>query len=231
MEAIELKASTRDKSGKGPSRRYRMEGLVPAVIYGKGEAAVHLTVCEADLQKIVRARQEKRFIKLLIDGEQQMEKVSMLKELQYEPVSRGIYHADFYEIIMDHKLALDIPLKFSSIPVGVTNGGELQHSKRDLKISCLPANLPDYIDVDLSGLDIGDSIKVRDIKLPDGVATLDHADVGIAAVISVKSVAPTPAEAAAAAAPAGKGGKAAAKPAAAKPAAAKPAAAPAKPKK
>jgi large subunit ribosomal protein L25 len=147
-------------------------------------------------------------------------------------VNRTIYHADFYEIVMDQKLALTIPLKFSGVPVGVTNGGELQHAKRDLKISCLPANLPDYIDVDLSGLDIGDSVKVRDIKLPEGVVAVDHGEVGIAAVIAVKAAAPSPAEAAAAAAPAaGKGGKAAAKPAAAKPAAAKPAAAPAKPKK
>jgi large subunit ribosomal protein L25 len=165
--------------------------------------------------KIIRSKKEKHFIKLLIDGEKHMEKLSMLKELQYEPVSRHLYHVDFYEVIMDHKLTLDIPLNFIGTPVGVVNGGELLHSKRDLKISCLPANLPDYIAVDLSGLEIGDSIKVQDIILPDGVTTVDHADVGIAAVIAVKSAVMAPAEAAAAA-PAG---KAAAKPAA-KPAAA-----------
>jgi len=196
MEAIELKASIREKSGKGPSRRYRMEGLVPAVIYGRGDSAVPLTVSEEDLQKIIRSKNEKRFIKIVLDGEKQMEKVSMLKELQVEPLTRRIFHADFYEISMDHKLTVDIPLQFTGTPVGVTNGGELQHTKRDLKISCLPANMPDVIVVDLSAMDIGDSLKVKDIVLPEGVAAVDHPDVGIAAVVSVKSAIPLPAEAA-----------------------------------
>jgi large subunit ribosomal protein L25 len=121
----------------------------------------------------------------------------MLKELQYEPLSRRIFHADFYEISMDHRITVVIPITFTGTPVGVTNGGELQHSKRDLKISCLPANMPDSIAVDLSGLDIGGSIKVKDIRLPEGVASVDHGDVGIAAVIAVKSAVQTPAEGAA----------------------------------
>ncbi|MHB8091451.1 MAG: 50S ribosomal protein L25 [Syntrophales bacterium] len=212
METIELKASIRENSGKGPSRRYRMEGLVPAVVYSKGDSSVHLTVSEADMQKIIRSKKEKHFIKLLIDGEKQMEKISMLKELQYEPMSRHLYHADFYEIIMDHRLTVDIPLNFIGTPVGVVNGGELLHSKRDLKISCLPANMPDYIDVALAGLEIGDSLKVKDIVLPEGVTAVDHGDVGIVAVVAVKAaiVAPTETAAGEGAAPA----EAAAKPAA-----------------
>ncbi|MHB8829016.1 MAG: 50S ribosomal protein L25 [Syntrophales bacterium] len=201
MEAIELKASIRENSGKGPSRRYRMNGLVPAVVYSKGDSSVHLTVSEADLQKIIRSKKEKHFIKLLIDGEKQMEKVSMLKELQYEPVSRHLYHADFYEIIMDHKLTVDIPLNFIGTPAGVVNGGELLHSKRDLKISCLPANMPDYIDVDLSSLEIGDSLKVKDIGLPEGVVAVDHGDVGIVAVVAVKAAVTAPVAAGEGAAP------------------------------
>lgn len=197
MEAIELKASIREKSGKGPSRRYRMEGLVPAVVYSKGDSSVHLTVSESDLQKIIRSKKEKHFIKLLIDGEKHLEKISMLKELQYEPVSRHLYHADFYEIIMDRRLTVDIPLNFIGTPVGVVNGGELLHSKRALKISCLPANMPDYIDVDLSGLEIGDSLKVTDIKLPEGVVAVDHGEVGIVAVAAIKAAVVIPAEAAA----------------------------------
>jgi len=197
MEAIELKASIREKSGKGPSRRYRMEGLVPAVVYSKGDSSVHLTVSESDLQKIIRSKKEKHFIKLLIDGEKHLEKISMLKELQYEPVSRHLYHADFYEIIMDRRLTVDIPLNFIGTPVGVVNGGELLHSKRVLKISCLPANMPDYIDVDISGLEIGESLKVTDIKLPEGVATVDHGDVGIVAVAAIKTAVAAPAETAA----------------------------------
>lgn len=194
METIELKANIREKSGKGPARRYRMEGLVPAVIYSKGDSALPLTVSESDLLKIVRSKKEKHFIKIRIDGNNQAEKISMLKELQYEPLSRKIYHADFYEIRMDHKLTVEIPLSFTGTPVGVTNGGELQHSKRDLKITCLPADMPEFITIDLSGLEIGDSLRVRDIVLPEGVSSVDQADAGIAAVISTKSAAASPAE-------------------------------------
>ncbi|OIP93116.1 MAG: 50S ribosomal protein L25/general stress protein Ctc [Syntrophaceae bacterium CG2_30_58_14] len=186
MEATELKACIRNQSGKGPARRFRKEGRIPAVFYGRGEEAIHLSVNAAELLKIVRAKKENVFIKLRIDGEKPMEKLSLIKELQIEPVSRRFYHADFYEVRMDHRLTLDVPLHFAGIPVGVVNGGELQHLKRDLKISCLPSVLPDFIEIDVSGLEIGDSIKVQDIRVPEGIAVLDPGDVGVAMVAIVK---------------------------------------------
>jgi large subunit ribosomal protein L25 len=189
METIELKATTREQSGKGPSRRYRMEGLIPAVVYGKEDSAIPLTVEASDLQKIIRSKKEKHFIKLLIDGNRHTEKISMLKELQYEPVSRRLYHVDFYEIIMDQKLTVDIPLNFTGTPAGVVKGGELQHLKRELKISCMPSDLPAVIEVDISGLEIGDSLKVRDISIPKGIAVVDHGDVGIVMVYELKAAA------------------------------------------
>ena len=186
MEAIELKACIRKETGKGPARRFRREGLIPAVFYGRGEEAIHLSVNAADLLKIIKTRKENIFIKLLIEGEKHLEKLSLIKELQIEPVSRRYRHADFYEIRMDHKLTVDIPLRFVGAPIGVQNGGELQHLKRELKVSCLPSALPDFIDIDVSGLDIGNSIKIQDIKIPDGIEVLDPGDVGVAMVAFVK---------------------------------------------
>jgi large subunit ribosomal protein L25 len=189
MEATELKAVTRTETGKGPARRFRMEGLIPAVFYGRGDKAVHLTVDAAELQKLIKLKKENIFIKLLIKGDRKR-KLSLLKELQIEPVSRRLYHADFYEVRMDHKLALDVPLHFAGIPIGVENGGELTHLKRDLKVSCLPADLPDFIEVDVTGLEIGDSIKVQDIPVQEGITVLDPGDVGVAMVVMVKVAAP-----------------------------------------
>ncbi len=186
MEAIELKACIRTESGKGPARRFRRDGVIPAVFYGRGDQATHLTVNAADLLKIVKKKKENIFIKLLIDGEKPQEKLSLMKELQVEPLSRRFQHADFFEIRMDRKLTLDVPLHFTGIPVGVTNGGELQHLKRELKVSCLPDALPDFIEVDVSGLDIGHSIKVQDVVVPAGIAVLDPGDVGVAMVAVVK---------------------------------------------
>ena len=186
MEAIELKACIRKETGKGPARRFRKKGLTPAVFYGRGEEAIHLSVNVTDLSKIIKTKKENIFIKLLIEGEKRLEKLTMIKELQIEPVSRRFYHADFYEIRMDHKLTVDIPLRFVGTPIGVENGGELQHLKRDMKVSCLPSVLPDFIDVDVSGLDIGASIKIQDLTVPDGVEVLDPGDVGVAIVAFVK---------------------------------------------
>ncbi len=203
MEATELKAFTRNESGKGPARRFRKEGLIPAVFYGRGEEAIPLSVNAAELLKVIKAKKENVFIKLLIEGEKTMEKLSLIKELQIEPVSRRFYHADFYEVRMDHKLTLDVPLRFAGIPIGVQNGGELQHLKRDLKISCLPSGLPDFIEIDVAGLEIGDSIKVQDIRVPEGITVLDPGDVGVAMVAVIKVSVPqaeTPAEGEAAAA-------------------------------
>ena len=202
MEASELKAFTRNESGKGPARRFRKKGLIPAVFYGRDEKTVHLSVNAADLQKVLQKKRENVFIKLLIEGENTMAKLSLIKELQIEPVSRRFYHADFYEVRMDHKLTLDVPLRFVGIPVGVQNGGELQHLKRDLKVSCLPSVLPDFIEIDVAGLEIGNSIKVQDIQVPEGITVLDPGDVGVAIVAMVKVSVPqteTPTEGEAAA--------------------------------
>ena len=186
MEAIELKACVRKETGKGPARRFRKKGLTPAVFYGRGEEAIPLSVNVTDLTKIIKTRKENIFIKLLIEGENSLEKLTMIKELQIEPVSRRFYHADFYEIRMDHKLTIDIPLRFVGTPIGVENGGELQHLKWDIKVSCLPAAMPDFIDVDVSGLEIGASIKIQDLQIPEGVEVLDPGDVGVAIVSFVK---------------------------------------------
>ena len=192
MEATELKAFTRKETGKGPARRFRKEGSIPAVFYGRGEEAIHLSVNAAELLKVIKAKKENIFIKLMIEGEKHLEKLSLIKELQIEPVSRRFYHVDFYEIRMDHKLTLDVPLHFAGIPVGVQNGGELQHLKRTLKVSCLPSILPDFIELDVAGLDIGDSIKVQDIPVPEGMTVLDPGDVGVVMVAVVKVSVPQP---------------------------------------
>jgi large subunit ribosomal protein L25 len=190
MEATELKACVRKESGKGPARRFRKEGLIPAVFYGRGEQAISLSVNAADLRKIIKEKKENVFIRLLIEGEKHLEKLSMIKELQIEPVSRRFRHADFYEIRMDHRLTLEVPLRFIGTPVGIEKGGELQHLKRDLKIVCLPSALPDFIEVDVSKLDIGHSIKVQDIPVPEGISVLDPGDVGVAMVAVIKVSAP-----------------------------------------
>ncbi|MFB3925203.1 MAG: 50S ribosomal protein L25 [Syntrophales bacterium] len=188
MEAMELNARVRRESGKGPSRRLRVQGWTPAVFYGAGAEATPLSVNTAELIKLLRERKESVFIKLKIeDGKSSVEKLAMIKELQTSPVSRSLYHADFYEIRMDHKLILELPIHLTGVPAGLADGGELHHLKRELKIAGLPSAIPEYVELDVSGLNIGDSVKVSDIHLPEGIEILDAGDIAVAAV-SAKTV-------------------------------------------
>jgi large subunit ribosomal protein L25 len=202
MEIHELNARVRVASGKGPARRLRTKGMIPAVFYGPGTAAILLDVNAAELMSL-RKKEEKGFLKLLIaDQENKFEKLAVLKELQIEPFSRRLVHADFYEITMDHKFTFDIPIHFSGKPKGVEEGGELHLLKRELKVSCLPGERPEFVAADISAMEIGDSFHVQDLAPMEGVIVLDHADTVIATVSAQKAVSKPEGAAEAVAAPA-----------------------------
>jgi large subunit ribosomal protein L25 len=186
MEIVEIKARVRNEFGKGPSRRLRTEGFIPAVFYGPKSESISLAVNASDLRKLVKDKEENIFIKLLVDDENKLEKLSMIKEIQTNPLTKRLVHADFYEIRMDQKITFDIPIHFEGVPVGLEKGGELHHNKRDLKVSCLPGMLPDFIAVDVTNLNIGDSIHVQDIKIADDITILDSEDAVIAMVVAAR---------------------------------------------
>jgi len=186
MEITELKARVRNQSGKGSSRRLRREGFIPAIFYGVKTESILLAVKTSEMIKLLKDKEENVFIKLLISNGQSYEKLSMIKELQTDPLTKRLFHADFYEIRMDQKITFDIPIHFAGTPIGIDNGGELHHLKRELKVSCLPTILPDFIEIDISSLNIGDSIKVQDIKVADGILVLDPEDAAIIAVAATK---------------------------------------------
>jgi len=205
MEITDLAAQVRKEQKKGPARRLRQQGFVPAIFYGGNTENIQLAVKSSDLLKLHKEKKDHAFIKLIIDdGGTKTEKLSLIKELQTQPLTGKLYHADFYEVDMKKKLAFEVDLNFIGKCIGVENGGELQHIKREVQILCLPADLPDHIDVDITNLGIGHSIKVRDLKLPENMVFVDPADAAIVAVAAVKAAkvaaAATPAEGEAAAA-------------------------------
>jgi large subunit ribosomal protein L25 len=187
MEVTDLAAQVRKEQKKGPAHRLRKSGFVPAVFYGRSAENMLLAVKNDALVKIHKDKKDHAFIKLIIDdGKKKIEKLSLIKELQVQPLTGRFYHADFYEIDMKHKLTVDVTLHLVGKPVGVDMGGELQHIKREVKVSCLPADLPDHIDVDVTKLDIGDSYKIKDIVPPQGVTILDSPDAAVAAVAVIR---------------------------------------------
>jgi large subunit ribosomal protein L25 len=187
METMELKARMRKESGKGPARRLRAGGQVPAVFYGAGSDSLPLAVGLEDLIKLMKEKKENVFIKLRIDEDgREIEKLSIIKEMQTNPATRDIFHADFYEIRMDHKLIIDIPIHIKGTPAGIIMGGELHILKRELKVSGLPTAIPEFVELDVSALEIGDSVKVGDIQIGDDIEVLDGEDVAVAAVSAAK---------------------------------------------
>jgi large subunit ribosomal protein L25 len=188
MEVTDLAAQVRKEQKKGPARRLRAKGFVPAVFYGRSAENILLAIKNDELIKLHKDKKDHAFIKLIIDdgGANKMEKLSLIKELQLQPLTGKLYHADFYEVDTKRKVNMEVSLRFVGKAIGVENGGELQHLKREVKISCLPLDLPDHIDVDVTNLEIGDSVKIRDLKVADGITLLDRPDTSVASVAVIK---------------------------------------------
>lgn len=184
MAQLILNAHKRNTTGKGAARKLRRDKLVPAVFYGPKAAATMLSVSYSDLQAIIRSTTSENIIlQLRIESDKGSDTHSViLKELQVDPIKPLYYHADFYEIAMDKELTLNIALHLVGSPVGVTKGGVLQHVRRDLQVSCLPSDMVESIEVDVSSLDIGDAVHVKDIVLPGGIKVLEELDETVAVV-------------------------------------------------
>jgi len=184
MAQVTLSAQVRTTKGKGAARKLRREKKVPAVFYGPKAAPTMLSVNYSDLQTLIKSTTSENIIlQLQIESDRGLETRSViLKELQTDSIKPVYYHADFYEIAMDKELTLNIALHLVGTPAGIVKGGMLQHVKRELEVSCLPGNMVESIQVDVSSLDIGDAVHVKDIVLPEGIRSLDDEDETVALV-------------------------------------------------
>jgi large subunit ribosomal protein L25 len=179
-----IAARIRKEKGKGAARKLRKNDQIPAIFYGPKTDPVMLVVDYPELKGIMKRGSAENIIldlQIQSDGGTETRK-AMLKDLLMDPVTDGYIHADFYEISMDKKITLGIPIRLINTPVGIADGGILQHVKRELTVSCMPDKLTDYLDVDVSGLDIGDSLHIRDIVLPEGISSTEEDDLTIAVV-------------------------------------------------
>ncbi len=182
MAQSTLSAQVREEKGKGAANRLRRNKQIPAILYGRNTSPVKLTVSELDLRTVLKAATGDNIVLgLKIDtGKGSETKNVILKELQSDPIKPIYYHADFYEISMDRELTFEIPIHLVNTPVGVTNGGILQHVKREVSVSCLPGDLVDFIEVDVSALEIGESIHVKEVKFPHGIRSLEDGEMTLA---------------------------------------------------
>jgi large subunit ribosomal protein L25 len=183
METIELEVQLRSNGGKGAARQLRRTGKVPAIFYGPKRRPTPIAVdAKAFLQKI-SAIEGSHLIRLRSSAEEVANKVALVKETQYHPVSGAVLHADLYEVDMAEKLRLRVPLHFSGKAVGVALGGILQPVQRDVEVECLPGDIPEFISVDVSALDIHDAIHVSELQVAEGVRICYDTDTTLVTVL------------------------------------------------
>lgn len=178
MKAIEVKGSIREKVGKKTAKQLREQELVPCVMYGKGKN-VHFYTHKNSFKEIVYTPNA-YLVDVDLDGQKHK---AVLRDVQFHPVSDKIIHVDFYETDEKSEVWMKVPVRMEGAAVGVLNGGRLVQKMRKLRVKAIPGNLPDEIVVDITPLEIGDSVKVKDLPYP----AVNFLDPDNAVVVLVKS--------------------------------------------
>ncbi|MCK4766867.1 MAG: 50S ribosomal protein L25/general stress protein Ctc [Desulfobacula sp.] len=170
MELIELNAKLRDTRGKGAARKLRRSDAIPAIVYGAKTDPVMLSIKTINFIQIIRKHGSTGlFFNLKIEGDSGKEKTVMLKDMQMDTFGLNYLHIDLHEIDMDKKVTISIPVETIGESPGVKEGGLLQIIRRELDVVCKPVDTPTNIQIDIAGLDVGDSVHVEDIDLDENV--------------------------------------------------------------
>jgi len=197
LETLEIQANARAAGSKNHARRLRRSGKIPAVLYGPKTQAVALELDRKDFSTRVALLQGSHLVRLKSSVPALAEKVALVKEMQFHPISGDVTHADLYEVDLAAKIQVQVPLRFVGKAAGVTRGGILQPIVREVEVECLPMDIPGFFNVDVSALDIGDSIHVEEIQMPADVTLVFESNFAVVTVVT-----PTVEEAPVAAAPA-----------------------------
>ena len=187
MSSVTLDATTRSDFGKGASRRLRREELIPAIIYGGGSDPVAVTVEQRVIKKhLGNDAFYSAVLELSVDGKKEK---AILRDMQHHPYKPIILHLDFQRVRSDQEIHVHVPLHFigEEACVGVKAGGALSRIDVEIEVACLPADLPEFIEVDVSNLELGSSIHLSEVKLPEGVRSiaLSHGEDHDRAIVSV----------------------------------------------
>jgi large subunit ribosomal protein L25 len=184
MSEISVKAKKRALSTKGVVNKLRREGNVPGIFYQKGIEPIPIYLTEGSLKPLVFTA-ETHIVNLTIDENEEVK--SIVKNVQFDPVTDKVIHFDLLGISADQELEIEVPILLEGQPKGVREGGIIQHTMHRVQISCLPADIPDHIAINISELSLGDAIHVGDLKL-DRVKMLHHDDAIIVSVVMPRAI-------------------------------------------
>jgi large subunit ribosomal protein L25 len=188
LEFIALSTKPRARKGKGAAHALRRAGEIPAVLYGPKTDTQMLSVDVGELENCLKKHSASLTVfKLAVDdGAGPSEKLAMLKELQDDPVTGGLRHADFYQIDLDRKVAVRVPVTTIGKSKGVELGGMLQIIRRELTVSCLPDRIPHKIEIDISDLGVGEAVHVEDLRLGQDIEIPHDVNFTVVTVLSTR---------------------------------------------
>jgi len=183
MDEIALNVETRDGQGKGPARRLRQKGKIPGVFYGPKSQATPLAVDNKEFTSHVSNLEGSHLIRFQSSAADLAQKVALVREVQVHPVSGSVLHVDFYEVDLTQRLQVTVPLHFVGKAIGLAEGGILQPIIREIEVECLPSDIPQFIEVDVSALAIHDAIHLADLKLPESVTPVFETNEAVVSVL------------------------------------------------
>ncbi|MCX7770546.1 MAG: 50S ribosomal protein L25 [Proteobacteria bacterium] len=185
METVSIRLEKRESAGKNHSRALRKDGKIPVVLYSSKNENYLGIVNSKELSKNLKKGKTILFniesTDSILNG-----KRAFIKDIDKDPVSDKILHIDFYIVPEKELIKIDVPIKLTGKPIGVTKGGILEQERHEITIKTMPENVPDFIEVDVSSLDIGDSIHFGEIKLPEGVSLAENPSIAVATVVPPK---------------------------------------------
>jgi large subunit ribosomal protein L25 len=201
MKSVALKAFPRNQTGRGGAKKVRAGGRIPAVIYGTKNPPQNLEVNQKELENLMHhSVSENLLVDLTVDQDAKPLRLALLQEVQHNPISGKVVHVDLHEVDANEPVTISIPIETEGEPIGVkTGGGVLEHVVFKIRVRALPKNLPEFISVDVSHLEVGKSVHLGDLKAPEGVEILGDRAISVIAVSLPKTEAEEAAETAAAA--------------------------------
>ena len=183
MDTLEIQVEARDKQRKRDARRLLRGGKIPAILYGPKMTSGRLGARQERILRRVAGLQGSHLVRLKSASATLAEKVALVKDMQFHPISGDVIHADFYEVDLSAKIQVHVPLHFVGKAVGIVNGGILQPILREIEVECLPLDIPEFFNVDVSALDIGDSVHIEELQMPDGVVSVAEDNLALVAVV------------------------------------------------
>jgi large subunit ribosomal protein L25 len=189
MAEVTLEVSRRENSGKGVARKLRAQGKIPAVVYGGHREPVAIEVDRKSVSELIQKSEHGiRSIFLLKMSGTDQQRHAMIKDMQLDPISRRMTHIDFVRVVMDEKVRVTVPVHINGVAIGVkTGGGLLDWQVRELHIECLPNQIPDTIEVDVTALDGHQYLRISELQLPEGVRVLDDPERVVVGVTHAKA--------------------------------------------